>query len=117
MQIGVVTLFPEMFEAVTAYGITGRACRDGIMQVRCWNPRSFAGDRHRTVDDRPCGAGPGMLMKTAPLQAAIQCARSELPEPATVICLSPQGRRLDQQGVVELAARQNLILVCGRYQG
>ncbi len=117
MQVGIVTLFPEMFTAVTDYGITGRACREGSMNVRCWNPRDFTADRHRTVDDRPFGGGPGMLMKSAPLQAAIRCARAETAAPATVIYLSPQGRRLDQQGVIELAARPNLIMVCGRYQG
>jgi len=117
MQVGIVTLFPEMFTAVTDYGITGRACREGIVNVRYWNPRDFAADRHRTVDDRPFGGGPGMLMKTAPLQAAIRCARAETAASATVIYLSPQGRRLDQLGVMELAARPNLIMVCGRYQG
>ena len=117
MQVGIVTLFPEMFAAVTDYGITGRACREGIMDVRCWNPRDFTTDRHRTVDDRPFGGGPGMLMKTEPLQAAIHCAKRELAMPATVIHLSPKGRRLDQQGVVELAGKPGLILVCGRYQG
>lgn len=117
MQVGIVTLFPDMFAAVTQFGITGRACREGIMQVQCWNPRDFTTDRHRTVDDRPFGGGPGMLMKTEPLQAAIHSAKRALPEPASVIYLSPKGRRLDQQGVEELASRQNLVLVCGRYQG
>lgn len=117
MKIGVVTLFPEMFAAVTDYGITSRACRDEIVSVKCWNPRDFTTDKHRTVDDRPFGGGPGMLMKTEPLQAAIAAAKAELGTPTTVIYLSPQGRKLDQQGVVELAARHSLILVCGRYQG
>lgn len=117
MQVGIVTLFPEMFSAVTDYGITGRACRDGIIDLKCWNPRDFTTDRHRTVDDRPFGGGPGMLMKTQPLSDAIRAARQAIDGPATAIYLSPQGRRLDQQGVVELAARQNLVLVCGRYQG
>lgn len=125
MKIGVVTLFPEMFAAVTDYGITSRACRYGIVSVQCWNPRDFTTDKHRTVDDRPFGGGPGMLMKTEPLQAAIAAAKAALDNglgqadgaPATVIYLSPQGRKLDQRGVVELAARRSLILVCGRYQG
>ncbi len=122
MKIGVVTLFPEMFAAVTDYGITSRACRDGIVSVQCWNPRDFTTDKHRTVDDRPFGGGPGMLMKTEPLQAAIAAAMAEIDNgedgaPTTVIYLSPQGRKLDQQGVVELAARSSLVLVCGRYQG
>lgn len=121
MLIGVVTLFPEMFAAVTDFGITGRATREGVVSVQCWNPRDFTADRHRTVDDRPFGGGPGMLMKTAPLQAAIRAAKEGLAAQQqgspTVIYLSPQGRRLDQQGVEELAQRQQLILVCGRYQG
>ncbi|MES3007382.1 MAG: tRNA (guanosine(37)-N1)-methyltransferase TrmD [Pseudomonadota bacterium] len=132
MQIGIVTLFPEMFTAVTDYGITGRACRENIVTLQCWNPRDFTQDRHRTVDDRPFGGGPGMLMKTEPLQAAIAAAKAGLNTEVTdageqiadcevivptVIYLSPQGRKLDQQGVVELASRKKLVLVCGRYQG
>lgn len=117
MQVGIVTLFPEMFAAVTQYGVTGRACRNGLMQVLCHSPRDFATDRHRTVDDKPFGGGAGMLMKTGPLCAAIAQAKAWQTAPPTVIYLSPQGRRLDQAGVTELAARSNLVLVCGRYQG
>jgi len=124
VEIGVVTLFPEMFAAITDHGITGRACREGLVTLRCWNPRDFTSDRHRTVDDRPFGGGPGMLMKTEPLQAAIAAAKAELmtgdeadAAPVKVIYLSPQGRRLDQQGVEELARRGRMVLVCGRYQG
>ncbi|MGJ8689642.1 MAG: tRNA (guanosine(37)-N1)-methyltransferase TrmD [Gammaproteobacteria bacterium] len=121
MLIGIVTLFPEMFAAVTDYGITGRANRDGIVSVECWNPRDFTTDKHRTVDDRPFGGGPGMLMKTEPLQAAINAAKEGLGETQDdkplVIYLSPQGRRLDQEGVEQLAKRKQLVLVCGRYQG
>ncbi len=121
MLIGIVTLFPEMFAAVTDYGITGRATREGIVSVECWNPRDFTTDKHRTVDDRPFGGGPGMLMKTEPLQAAIHAAKKGLgsaqEEQPLVIYLSPQGRKLDQQGVEQLAKRKHLVLVCGRYQG
>lgn len=117
MQVGIVTLFPEMFAAVTEAGVTGRACRNGIVQVSCWSPRDFATDRHRTVDDKPFGGGAGMLMKTGPLCAAITEAKAWHEAPPTVIYLSPQGRRLDQAGVTELAQRKNLVLVCGRYQG
>ncbi|MDP1930246.1 MAG: tRNA (guanosine(37)-N1)-methyltransferase TrmD [Gammaproteobacteria bacterium] len=128
MKIGVVTLFPEMFAAISEYGITSRACKDGIISLQCWNPRDFTHDRHRTVDDRPFGGGPGMLMKTEPLQAAIAAAKAGLVETpdesqnneavlAKVIYLSPQGRKLDQQGVEELSACSRLVLVCGRYQG
>lgn len=117
MWFGVVTLFPEMFEAVTAYGVTGRAVRNRLIEVQCWSPRDFAHDRHRTVDDRPYGGGPGMLMKVQPLRDAIGAARQVAGDDATVIYLSPQGRRLDHAGVRELAQRKKLILVAGRYEG
>jgi tRNA (guanine37-N1)-methyltransferase len=116
MQIGVVTLFPEMFDAVIDYGITSRAVDQGLLTVSCWNPRSFTADRHQTVDDRPYGGGPGMVMKIEPLRAAIQAARTELTT-ARVAYMSPQGRPLDQAGVAELAGRGQLILVAGRYEG
>lgn len=116
MQIGVVTLFPEMFDAVIDCGITSRAVDQGLLQIDCWNPRDFTSDRHRTVDDRPYGGGPGMVMKLEPLRDAIHAARAALPQ-ATVIYLSPQGRKLDQRGVEELAKRPQLILVAGRYEG
>ncbi|MDA0424292.1 tRNA (guanosine(37)-N1)-methyltransferase TrmD, partial [Stutzerimonas frequens] len=114
MRFGIVSLFPEMFEAVTRYGVTGRAVRNGLIDVECWNPRDFTHDRHRTVDDRPYGGGPGMLMKVQPLRDAIDAARTAAGEGARVIYLSPQGRRLDQVGVCELAANDKLILVAGR---
>ncbi len=117
MQVGIVTLFPEMFSAVTSYGVTGRACRAGLVEVACWSPRDFALDRHRTVDDKPFGGGAGMLMKTGPLCDAIAQAKAWNDSKPTVIYLSPQGRRLDQAGVDLLAQRRNLVLVCGRYQG
>lgn len=116
MQIGVITLFPEMFDAVIDYGITSRAVDQRLLTVECWNPRSFTADRHQTVDDRPYGGGPGMVMKIEPLRAAIAAARNSLPG-ARVAYMSPQGRRLDQAGVAELAGRENLILVAGRYEG
>jgi tRNA (guanine37-N1)-methyltransferase len=116
MNFGVVTLFPEMFEAVTRHGVTCRAVEQGLIGLQCWNPRDYAHDRHRTVDDRPYGGGPGMVMKIEPLRDAIHDARAALPE-AKVVYLSPQGRRLDQAGVVELAQREQLILVAGRYEG
>jgi tRNA (guanine37-N1)-methyltransferase len=116
MQIGVVTLFPEMFDAVLDCGITSRAVDQGLLQLDCWNPRDYTSDRHRTVDDRPYGGGPGMVMKPEPLHAAIQSARAALPV-ARVIYLSPQGRKLDQRGVEELATRAQMILVAGRYEG
>lgn len=116
MRIGVVTLFPQMFEAVTGYGVSGRAVTRQQLSLTCWNPRDFTVDRHRTVDDRPYGGGPGMVMKTAPLQQAIQQARKQLPA-ARVILLSPQGKKLEQSMLNALAQDEELVLVTGRYEG
>ena len=117
MWIGVISLFPEMFRAITDYGVTGRASRQGLLQINCWNPRDFTRDKHHTVDDRPYGGGPGMLMMVQPLRDAIQAARDAAGEGVRVIYLSPQGRKLTQAGVAELAQHQKLILVAGRYEG
>lgn len=118
MWFGVVTLFPEMFEAVKSFGVTGRAVRNGSIELQCWNPRDFTLDKHRTVDDRPYGGGPGMLMKVQPLRDAIHAAKAAAgDDEVSVIYLSPQGRRLDHNGVQELANRKKLILVAGRYEG
>src|SRR5471032_3345244 len=117
MWIGIISLFPEMFRAITDYGVTGRAVKNGLLSVNCWSPRDFAYDRHRTVDERPYGGGPGMLMMVQPLRDAIHEAKNNAGEGAKVIYLSPQGRKLDQQGVSELAANRKIILVCGRYEG
>ncbi|MCL6327711.1 tRNA (guanosine(37)-N1)-methyltransferase TrmD [Pectobacterium polaris] len=117
MWIGVISLFPEMFRAITDYGVTGRAVKNGLLNVQYWSPRDFTYDRHRTVDDRPYGGGPGMLMMVQPLRDAIHAAKAAAGEGAKVIYLSPQGRKLDQQGVHQLATNQKIILVCGRYEG
>ena len=117
MWIGIISLFPEMFRAITDYGVTGRAVKNGLLSIQSWSPRDFAHDRHRTVDDRPYGGGPGMLMMVQPLRDAIHTAKAAAGEGAKVIYLSPQGRKLDQAGVSELATNQKLILVCGRYEG
>ncbi|MEM8052257.1 tRNA (guanosine(37)-N1)-methyltransferase TrmD [Morganella morganii] len=117
MWIGVISLFPEMFLSITGHGVTGRAVKNGLISVDCWNPRDFTYDRHHTVDDRPYGGGPGMLMMVEPLRKAIHAAKVAAGDNAKVIYLSPQGRKLDQQGVCELAANEKLILVCGRYEG
>lgn len=117
MWLGVITLFPDMFRAVTDFGVTGRAVKNGLLELHTWNPRDFTHDRHSTVDDRPYGAGPGMLMMVQPLRDAIHAAKAAAGEEAKVIYLSPQGRKLDQQGVTELAKSSRLILVCGRYEG
>ncbi len=117
MWIGAVSLFPEMFSAVTDVGITGRAVRDGLLTFQSWNPRDYTHDRHRTVDDRPYGGGPGMLMKIQPLRDAISAARESAPGKACVVYLSPQGETLNQSVVESLAAEERLILVAGRYEG
>ncbi|QQX81469.1 tRNA (guanosine(37)-N1)-methyltransferase TrmD [Shewanella sp. KX20019] len=117
MWLGVVTLFPEMFRAVTDFGVTGRAVSKGLLEMQTWNPRDFTHDKHKTVDDRPYGGGPGMLMMVQPLRDAIHAAKAAAGKEAKVIYLSPQGRKLTQQGVEELAKSSSLILVCGRYEG
>lgn len=116
MKVGVISLFPEMFQAITQYGVTGRAIRSGLIEVGFSNPRDFTHDRHKTVDDRPYGGGPGMLMKVQPLKDAIEQERNNLPN-AKVIYLSPQGRTLTQEGVQQLAKEAEIILVAGRYEG
>ena len=117
MRIDVVTLFPEMLDAVTESGITRRAVERGLLAVGRWNPRDFTRDRHRTVDDRPYGGGPGMVMMVEPLREAIRAAKRQAPEGAPVIHLSPQGRVLDQAGLHELAALPGMVLVASRYEG
>jgi tRNA (guanine37-N1)-methyltransferase len=116
MRAGIITLFPEMFTAVSDYGVTGRAIRDGLVEVSYWNPRDYTEDKHRTVDDRPYGGGPGMLMKTGPLEQAVGAAKAAMPQ-AKVIYLTPQGRVLDQAAINRLAGEEALILLCGRYEG
>ena len=117
MQFGVVTLFPQMFDAITDYGVTGRAVQQDKLTIDYWNPRDFTQDKHKTVDDRPYGGGPGMVMKIEPLQQAIQAAKQILGLQTKVIYLSPQGRKLDQKGLKELATREAIIFVAGRYEG
>lgn len=117
MKIGMISLFPEMFEAITEYGITSRAVANGLLSLEYWNPRTYTTDKHQTVDDRPYGGGPGMLMKVEPLQQAIKAAKSSLGNDTPVIYLSPQGKRLDQQQVNSWACKESLILVAGRYEG
>jgi tRNA (guanine37-N1)-methyltransferase len=106
-----------MFEVLTDYGITGRAVSRGILELVTWNPRKHASDRHQTVDDRPYGGGPGMVMMVQPLRDSIREARAAAGDKSRVIYLSPQGRKLDQHGLAELAKQPNLVLVCGRYEG
>ena len=117
IQFDCVTLFPQMFAAVADHGITRRAREEGRWSLATWNPRDFTTDNHRTVDDRPYGGGPGMVMRPEPLELAIRAAQARVPgERAHVILLSPQGAVLDHARVAELARRERLVLVCGRYE-
>ncbi len=117
MRFDVVTLFPEMVDSVAQVGVLGRAIKQDRIQLKCWNPRDYTHDRHRTVDDRPYGGGPGMLMKVEPLRDAIHDARKAAGAEARVIYLSPQGRQLNQTAVKALAQQTGLILIAGRYEG
>lgn len=117
-RFGVVTIFPEMLDPLIDFGVSGRALREGVARLETWNPRDFTRDRHRTVDERPYGGGPGMVMAAPPLCAAIRAARAALGEDTFVVFLSPQGRRLTQARVAEFAASDRpLVLVSGRYEG
>jgi len=123
IRFDVVTLFPEMFAAVTHSGISGRALETGLWSIGLWNPRDFTKDNYRTVDDRPYGGGPGMVMLAEPLEQALDAAlgaqREQFGQAAggKVIYLSPQGRKLDHAKVMELAGRTAATLLCGRYEG
>ncbi len=117
LRFDVITLFPEMFAALTASGITRRALERGLWQLTCWNPRQWTEDAHRTVDDRPYGGGPGMVMMASPLEQAIAAAKVGAGGTAKVIYLSPQGARIGQKRVAQLAAGDGAILLCGRYEG
>ena len=116
MRIDVVTLFPGMIREQSAYSIQGRAIENGLLLLETWNPRDFSEDKHRGVDDRPYGGGPGMVMQVQPLQSAIQQAKAAAAE-APVIYLSPQGERFDQGKARQLAGLERIILVAGRYEG
>jgi len=116
MRIDIVTLFPQMFDALTDYGVVGKAVEREILSLHYWNPRDFADNKHNRVDDRPYGGGPGMLMQYLPLQKSVEAAKKQNPD-SSVIYLSPQGRQLDQKGLSELAEHKGLILINGRYEG
>jgi len=119
MKIGLITLLPEMFAAISDYGICGRAIREGLVELKLVNPRDFTADKHRTVDDKPFGGGPGMLMKTEPLVAAIRATKEALMRSTEsvpkVVYLSPQGEKVNQEKVVSESQAASLILICGRY--
>lgn len=116
MRIDVVTLFPELFDAPLRASLLGKAIEKGLLNVQCTNPRDFATDKHRTVDDAPFGGGPGMVMKCEPLFAAVDSLRG-VNSCERVILLSPRGRRLTQDIVRELAQQPDLVLICARYEG
>jgi tRNA (guanine37-N1)-methyltransferase len=117
MQVQVISLFPDMVHAVARYGVVGRAVERGLVTLDYRNPREFAKDVHRTVDDRPYGGGPGMVLKYEPLAAAITAAKQALPAGCPVIYLTPQGRVFDQAVARRYAALPGLVLLCGRYEG
>ena len=121
MRFDVITIFPEMFEALTRHGITRRALEEGRFDLKTWDPRDFTTDNYRRVDDRPYGGGPGMVMLPDPLQAAIGAARSRQRQAGVarpqVVLMSPQGEKLDDALVTELAAIEGLVVIAGRYEG
>ncbi len=116
LTVAVVTLFPQMFDALSGHGVTGRAVERGLLRLMRINPRDFTRDPHRSVDDRPYGGGPGMVLRVEPLRDAIRSARDRI-GPTRVVYLTPQGRRLDQPACASFAADRALVLVCGRYEG
>ena len=116
MRIDIITLFPQMFDALTDYGVVGKAVQREILSLNYWNPRDYAENKHNRVDDRPFGGGPGMLMQYLPLQKTLEAAKQNNPD-SPVIYLSPQGRQLDQNGLRELSQHKGLILINGRYEG
>ncbi len=117
MHIAVVSLFPDMVSTIAEYGVVGRARQRKLVTLRTENPREFTDDVHRTVDDRPYGGGPGMVMKFEPLAKAVSAARAASPEGSPVVYLSPQGRVFDQVEAQRLAAMPGMILLAGRYEG
>jgi len=117
VRIDVVTLFPEVLQSLSGLGVTGRAVKEGKVVLQAWSPRDYAAGRHRNVDDRPYGGGPGMVMLVEPMRQAIRAARDADSRPVNVSLMSPQGQRLDQDAVRQLAQRDRLLLVCGRYEG
>ena len=115
IRFDAVTLFPPMFAAVTENGITSRALQAGLWKLRTWNPRDFTTDNYRTVDDRPYGGGPGMVMLAEPLERTLDAARKA--GGGRVVYLTPQGKKLDHRKVLEFSSEKSLILLCGRYEG
>lgn len=116
MRFDVITLFPDLVQAVVQHGVVSRAAKKELLTLQLWNPRDYTLDKHRTVDDRPYGGGPGMLMKVEPLQACIAAVRQQNPQ-GKLVYLSPQGKKLGQTLINQAASDQNLIFLCGRYEG
>lgn len=117
MLMQVVTLFPQMVNTIAAYGVVGRAIDRELISLKCQNPRDFTDDVHRTVDDRPYGGGPGMVLKYAPAAAAIAAAKEQLPAGSPVVCLSPQGTVFDQAVAQRIAGLSGIVFLAGRYEG
>ncbi len=117
MWIGLISLMPDMFTALTGSGVVARGIKAGKLSLELFNPRDYASDKHRTVDDRPFGGGAGMVLMVEPLRLALQAARDRAPHPAPVLMLSPQGAVFSQPQAVEYSRTPALILVCGRYEG
>jgi tRNA (guanine37-N1)-methyltransferase len=117
MRLDVLTLFPEMFSGYLGQSLLKRAIDAGLVEVVLHNIRDWAQGRHKRVDDRPYGGGPGMVMMVEPVVDCVEAVRAQAPEPAALVMLTPQGRRLDQRGVETLAARRRIMLLCGRYEG
>jgi tRNA (guanine37-N1)-methyltransferase len=117
MQVQVVTIFPEMILTIAEYGVVGRAVERGLISLDCKNPRDFTDDAHRTIDDRPYGGGPGMVMKYEPAAAAVMAAKEPLPGASPVVCLSPQGALFDQATARRFAGLPGIVLLAGRYEG
>jgi len=118
MRFDVISLFPEMVLAAASYGVTGKAIEQGIVSLSVWNPRDYTHDKHRTVDDRPYGGGPGMVMKLQPLSDAVHAAKQQrVSGLSKVVCLGPQGKPISQQLLQDANNCEQLILVAGRYEG
>ncbi|MFZ5635287.1 MAG: tRNA (guanosine(37)-N1)-methyltransferase TrmD [Pseudomonadota bacterium] len=117
MRIDIISLFPEFVAQIAGHGVVGRAQERGLLSIHGWNPRDYAEGNYRRVDDRPFGGGPGMVMLIDPLRAVLKAAREADPRPARVVYMSPQGAPLTQAKARELAGRERLVLLCGRYEG
>lgn len=117
MRFDIISIFPQMFDVIRDAGVIGRAINQGLVSLQTWNPRDFSDNKYRSIDDRPYGGGPGMVMQAEPLAKAIAAAREQQPADTRVIYLTPQGRKLDHAGVIELAKRPGMILLSGRYEG